>query len=982
MVPYQQYGGYGQLGNAFQAAVQVGGSQNIPSVLNLLSSAYAFNSNALGIAKFYFANGTTSGTTAVISPSGYNLPAVPGGANSTYDAYYLSHGYSYNANLGPNQYGSTRPVQFTSVSGPNINVYDPQAIINLTTNPAFPSGHTTYAFTDSILLGMLSPQYFQSMLLRGSEYANSRISLGVHYPLDIIASRSFVQYNLVQLLNATSTTNPYFNTNVTSSAAPINGTGLNGSFVTAASQYNSYISNYVTTNQTTLGCNTVANCAANNPYNTYSAQTYAYQAAAEGVTSASTSATNAAIFEYRQNYGLPTLSFTAAPRELTDGTSNPATNSAAILLSTLYGGQGNTQAQALANAVTGGNTGAGILANLTTDTINHIIQNTETQALSAFYGTQLSYWSRIDLYDAARYFSNVQGTITLASTDVVNINVTVTGTSGNAGVLGGAGTINGDVTVQAGGTIEPGQTNLTPKTALNTTGQVLTVNGNVTFNAGSTFAAAGHVNGGQANTDSLFVKNGALNIQNNAAGVTLYGVYIPGVTYTLINVDKATGTMTGAFGNGVHFDSATAPGSLSSFLTPTLQYQADPAIILTVQSNFAAAAKTPNQSAVATAIDNYVNHSTPTGNGVTLLADLIANNTAATAPLAFNQLSGEGITGQQQAALNAGNVFVNTVLGQVTYWEDRENNIFGLKDGGSKDGPACSMKDGYACAIPTRARFWAAGFGQYASLDGQGSTGSASVSSNNAGVATGIDYELTPNWIGGIAGGYSNSNFSVSSRDTTGTVEGGHFAVYGVGHYGNFYAAGTTTFNWYNNTTDRQITALGGLEVEKGSSSSNEWVSRGEFGYKNLLPSFTSFTVTPFTGYQFAQLSNDAFSETNPGVAGLHVNGQTINSEKAFLGVQFDTQMAVGNGWVLAPYARVSWEYEFNTDRRMTASFLALPSAAFTEFGAQTSQDIAHVNTGFKLDINPNVAVFASFDGEFSDRSDIYSGTGGIRIRW
>ena len=827
---------------------------------------------------------------------------------------------------------------------------------------------------------MLSPQYFQSMLLRASEYGNSRIDLGVHYTLDIIGTRAWVQYTLVQMFNAGSSS-PYYYQNTISngvqSTTPLtgaNGTGLNGAFVAAASDPNgltSSLNTYAQNNAGSLGCSSVAACSANNAYLAYSASTYSYQGSS-----------NSAIFQYRQNYGLPTLSFTAAPRELTDGTTG-ANSTAAILLATLYGGQGNTQAQALANAVTGNasssaNYNAGILANLTTDTINHIIQNTETQAMSAFYGTQLSYWTRIDLYDAAGYFSNVVGTITLASTDVVNTNVTVTGTAGNAGVLAGAGTINGSVEVQAGGTIEPGQTGLTPKAALNTVGQTLRVNGNVTFDAGSTFAAAGHVNGGQATTDSLSVKN-ALNIQNNAAGVTLYGVYIPGVTYTLINVDKATGTMTGAFGNGVSFDPATASSSLASLLTPTLKYQADPAVILTIQSDFAAAAKTPNQSAVATAIDNSVNHNTPTGNGVTLLADLIANNTAATAPAAFNQLSGEGVTAQQQTALNAGNIFVNTVLGQVTYWEDRANNIFGLKDGGYKDAPACSMKDGYACAIPTRARFWAAGFGQYASLDGQTSSGSASVSSNNAGVATGIDYTLTPNWIGGIAGGYSNSNFSVSNRATTGTVEGGHFGVYGVGHYGNFYASGATTFNWYNNTTNRSVTALGGLEVEKGSFSSNEWVSRSEFGYKYELP---GVTVTPFTGYQFAQLNNDAFSEAGTGLALLHVNGQTINSEKTFLGVQFDTKMVVGNGWVLAPYARLSWEYEFNPDRSMTASLLALPGAAFTEFGAQASQNVAHVNTGFKLDINPNVAVFASFDGQFGDRGDVYSGTGGFKIRW
>jgi subtilase-type serine protease len=81
---------------------------------------------------------------------------------------------------------------------PHINLFDPTAIAGLTTSPSFPSGHTTYAYIDSILLGMMTPALYQSMLSRGSEFANSRIVLGVHYPLDIIASRSLASYDLSQ----------------------------------------------------------------------------------------------------------------------------------------------------------------------------------------------------------------------------------------------------------------------------------------------------------------------------------------------------------------------------------------------------------------------------------------------------------------------------------------------------------------------------------------------------------------------------------------------------------------------------------------------------------------------------------------------------------------------------------------------------------------------------------------------------------------
>ena len=75
-------------------------------------------------------------------------------------------------------------------------------------------------------------------------------------------------------------------------------------------------------------------------------------------------------------------------------------------------------AKALANAANGGTDGSGLLGN-PTSTVNQIVVNTETNALAAFYGTSLSYWSRINLNAAAGYFQGVTGGLALTSTDVV-----------------------------------------------------------------------------------------------------------------------------------------------------------------------------------------------------------------------------------------------------------------------------------------------------------------------------------------------------------------------------------------------------------------------------------------------------------------------------------------------------------------------------------------------------------------------------------
>jgi hypothetical protein len=409
----QTVGGLGaNLGAIYDTGVNgfaAGTSTALTNTVGLLTGAYNnLTSPNLGAAKNYFANGTTNGTTPAVAPAGFTLPTANGLPNKANSVYDIAYGVT-NTGQNQNTFGDSRPFQ---VRPGQVNLLDPTQQNALGTNPSFPSGHTTYAYTDSLLLGMMVPELYQSMLSRASQYANSRIVLGVHYPLDIIGSRSLVSYDLAQAL-----TNPAYIDNATTTGTAIN---LPSSFTSAAPELNSFLS---------AGCGaSVASCAANqtNPY--------------------APSAANAATYANNLTYGLPTLTLKQAPQEAA-----PAGGpDASILLATIYGGSSAT-AKALANAANGGTDGSGLLGNLATSTVNQIVVNTETNALAAFYGTSLSYWSRINLNAAAGYFQGVIGGLALTSTDVVKTNVTIDAD----GKLGGTGMIAGNVT-NAGGAIAPG----------------------------------------------------------------------------------------------------------------------------------------------------------------------------------------------------------------------------------------------------------------------------------------------------------------------------------------------------------------------------------------------------------------------------------------------------------------------------------------------------------------------------------------------
>jgi uncharacterized protein with beta-barrel porin domain len=74
--------------------------------------------------------------------------------------------------------------------------------------------------------------------------------------------------------------------------------------------------------------------------------------------------------------------------------------------------------------------------------------------------------------------------------------------------------------------------------------------------------------------------------------------------------------------------------------------------------------------------------------------------------------------------------------------------------------------------------------------------------------------------------------------------------------------------------------------------------------------------------------------------------------------------------------------HEFRPDRQMAASFVSVPTAAFTVDGARPASDSARLDTGAKLTVQPGKSVFTNFTGEWSDRARSYAASAGIRAAW
>ncbi len=217
-----------------------------------------------GFAKTYFANGTKNGTAPV------DTSIVP--ANPNPNVY----GQAYGAGSPPNPNGNPRPYQVSTA----IDNFAPSLTGPLTSNSAFPSGHTTYGYTQSLLFAMMVPERYQELMTRASEYGNSRIVLGAHYPLDVIGGRILATHDVAQLLN----NNPdYLNQTIS-----VYGVGTVTTTGDYAAQFKSAMADLRGLLTAGCGSSDLASCAAGGAADRFS-----------------NPAASLAAYEYRLTYGLP-----------------------------------------------------------------------------------------------------------------------------------------------------------------------------------------------------------------------------------------------------------------------------------------------------------------------------------------------------------------------------------------------------------------------------------------------------------------------------------------------------------------------------------------------------------------------------------------------------------------------------------------------------------------------------------------------------
>lgn len=527
----------------------------------------------------------------------------------------------------------------------------------------------------------------------------------------------------------------------------------------------------------------------------------------------------------------------------------------------------------------------------------------------------------------------------------------------SGGVLAGTGTV-GNTVVESSGILMPGSA---------AAGAFMTVAGSLSFQSGALYlvqlwpgaASYAHVTGAAA------LDGDGISLAANAT-VSKQKIIL-----------TADGGVSGTF-------SSVLRNGLSGNLTPSLSYDANHAYLNLALDFGNAANLTVNERNVATTLTNFFNAG---GSLPVVLASL--------SPAGLAQVSGETATGSQQATFESMSFFLSALTdpfrpgpsetgggAPTPQFADElfsANAYMPQRSSAGRDAFAGLDKAPVANDFAQRWSVWGATYGGGSNTDGNAVLGSNAATVRTFGVVTGADYRLSPaTRIGfALAGGGNSFGVAGFGSGSSNLFQAGAVLRHDAACA---YLTAAAAYGWQDITTDRTVTAAG-IERLRANFNANAFSGRLETGYRFALP---GLTVTPYGAAQTTLYSLPAYAEqvlSGSGVAALTYGAKDVTASRTEIGARTHKLFALASG-LLSLSGRVAWAHDFNTDRRVTAVFQALPGASFVVSGAAQASESALTSASAEMNWMNGWSTAVTFEGQFSDVTKSYAGKGLMRYAW
>ncbi len=566
------------------------------------------------------------------------------------------------------------------------------------------------------------------------------------------------------------------------------------------------------------------------------------------------------------------------------------------------------------------------------------------------------------------------------------IDKTGTGTltlNNNNTYSGGTTVDNGTLVVGSNLALGAGDVNVNGGTLRTAEGMPLsyTVGNDLNVNSGTLFVQVGSNTTGVNNDHVDAGNNINLDSVNSHLFVHRINNYDPSNGDRIEIAHAVGGFVFGQFGDAP--EGSVAPNDFPGLIQPFALYNFGIGDRIDLQFGFAATfasvAKTPNQLAVGTALDNAV-----AAGCVVSATNLIGNLPINALRHTYDLIAPEELASMYEASFAQGMV-------QSTNLQRRMDDIRAGATGFCNEGFAIQDNHGYTkndgksvaskdvvqqqqAPADTRWGSFITGSGELTKTGEEGDN-AAGYQLNQAGFTMGVDYRATDHFAIGLSGGYTHTTGQLVDNGRLNT-DGGRMGLYSTYYTNGFYVDAAASGGW--NQYDTRRSAF--LGQETGSTDGAEFNGMVAAGYDWKKD---CWLIGPVASFEYDYVQFNSFTESNTSLLPLHYSDQDENAYRSNLGFRIAHQqnMKAGEGLTVVPELRAAWRHDFGPSAYAIDSNFVGCNDTFTVHGPWIGRDSAVVNVGLTAYCTERLSAYVFYDGQFGRDNYNNNGiSGGFRV--
>jgi len=374
---------------------------------------------------------------------------------------------------------------------------------------------------------------------------------------------------------------------------------------------------------------------------------------------------------------------------------------------------------------------------------------------------------------------------------------------------------------------------------------------------------------------------------------------------------------------------------------------------------------TPNQHAVAAALDNHVMDE---NSKVQSTINFILQDNVNHMPTDFDLIAPEEFTAMFQIGISGATVQNANILGRLA-----DLRLAGpiteptpVHDGKTTVSP----KDGKHFVAPEPApdhkwEFFVAGSGEFTDVSGDGN--GSGYNFTTAGVTVGGSYKLGEHLALGVFGGYANTDASLINDGSIDT-NSGFGGLFGTWFDKGFYvdsivSGGYTSYDTSRtglpSPSNREQNGASGNSRASGDTDGDSFSALIGGGY-DLHKG--GLTFGPLATLQYTYVEINSFTESGS-LDPLSINSQSEDSLISNVGAHASYEFQVG-GMTVRPQVRVTWQHEYLNQALSISSQIAGTGVGFTTNGPKIGSDSVIVGAGVAVDINSTWTVYTTYQGD------------------